>query len=138
MPTFTFKKEERLKSRKVIKALFAAGQSFSAYPLRLVWMPTEEEAGKYPVRFALTVAKKKFPRAAHRNRIRRQIREAWRLNKHSLYEQLPKQENKLAFMVIYSAQEELPHRQIQKGMRKLIRRFLNQYQANQKKKNTVL
>lgn len=138
MPTFTLKKEERLKSRKVIKALFRAGHSFGAYPLRLVWMPTDEPAGDFPVRFALTVAKKKFPRAAHRNRIRRQVREAWRLHKHLLYEQLPGQEHKLAFMVIYTAQEELPHRQIQKGMRKLIQRFLQQYQANHSKEKKVL
>jgi ribonuclease P protein component len=138
MPTFTLKKEERLKSRKVIKNLFQRGQSFAAYPLRLVWMQTEEAAGDFPVRFALTVAKKKFPRAVQRNRIRRQMREAWRLNKHLLYEKLPASEQKLAFMVIYSAPEGLPSRQIHKGMRKMIRRFLQQYTANPKPENKVL
>ena len=134
MPAFSFKKEERLKSRKVIQQLFSRGHSFSAYPLRLVWMETEEKAGAFPVRFTQTVGKKKFPKAVARNRIRRQIREAWRLQKHQLYAELGAVEHKFAFMVIYTAPENLPSSQIEKGMRKMIFKFINTYQDNPNQK----
>ena len=134
MPAFSFKKEERLKSRKIIQQLFSRGQSFSAYPLRLVWMETEEAVGAFPIRFTQTVGKKKFSKAVTRNRIRRQIREAWRLQKHQLYAELGAVEYKLAFMVIYTASEHLPSSQIEKGMRKMIYKFINAYQDNPNRK----
>ena len=88
MPDFTFKRGERLKSRKVIEQLFKRGQSFAQYPLRIVWVDMEERRSEFPAQFALSVSKKKFKRAVDRNRIRRLVREAYRLNKHVLYEGL--------------------------------------------------
>jgi ribonuclease P protein component len=88
MPDFTFKRGERLKSRKVIEQMFKRGQSFAQYPLRIVWVDMEERRSDFPAQFALSVSKKKFKRAVDRNRIRRLVREAYRLNKHVLYEGL--------------------------------------------------
>ncbi len=85
MPDFTFKRAERLKSRKVIEQLFKQGQSFAQYPLRIVWVEMAEPRSEFPAQFALSVSKKKFKRAVDRNRIRRLVREAYRLNKHVLY-----------------------------------------------------
>lgn len=50
-------------------------------------MPRDNELS--PVRIAVSVPKKRTPLAVHRNRTKRLIREAWRLNKHSLYEFVP-------------------------------------------------
>lgn len=116
-----FKKGERLKSRRIIKALFASGHSLGAYPLRLVYMPIP--AAPYPVQFTATVPRRKFPRAVQRNRIKRQIREAWRLHKNDLYQQGFPEDLSYAFLVIYVAKEPLPYRDIERGMRKLMQRF---------------
>ena len=132
MQAYTFKKEERLKSRTLIDQMFTDGQSFAVYPLRLVWIKTDALKSEYPVQFALTVAKKKFPKAAHRNRLRRRIREAWRLNKHQLYRKLNKPEGQYAFMIIYSGKEELPFVIIEAAMQKIIYRFQKKIRANQK------
>ena len=124
MQTFTFKKEERLKSRKIIKKLFQDGHSFGMYPLRLVWLEMHEVQGDSPVKFSLSVPKRAFPKAVTRNRLRRLIREAWRLNKHWLYHQLKNEGKQYAFMVIYTAKEPLDLPTITESLRRMNRRFL--------------
>lgn len=121
----TFKREERLKSRKVIQAMFnRQGQSFSQYPLRLVWMPMEERRSDSPLQFAVSVPKRRFKKAVTRNRLRRQIKETYRLQKPNLYQALEGQDQQYAFMIIYAGQEMLPYAQIEKAMQHTIRRFL--------------
>lgn len=79
---FGLKKAERLCSKKAIDALFTGtdSKSLSAYPIRIVYRHTEE-AG---IRILVSVSKKRFRHAVDRNRVKRQIREAYRLNKHRL------------------------------------------------------
>ena len=130
---FRFKRTERLKSEKVISLLFKKGQSFSCYPLRLVYTEIDplsksgESTDFSPIQFSLSVSKKKFKRAVDRNVLRRRIREAYRLHKHELYLFLKNNESfsekQFAFMVIYTAHEPLPHSEIQKGIRKMIFKF---------------
>ena len=77
----TYGKEERLCSRKAIEELFSGGhQSVSAYPIRAVFMP-RKQAG---VRIMVSVSKRYFKRAVNRNRVKRQLREAYRLQKELL------------------------------------------------------
>ena len=130
MTEFTFHRGERLKSRKVIGRMFGAGQSFGQYPLRLVWIPLEASSGPFPVQVAFSVPKKKFKSAVQRNRIRRQMREAWRLNKHRLYQVLQGDPASYAFMIIYIAAEGLPYRDIEQATRQMIRRFLKKRTVN--------
>lgn len=133
MPSFTFKKTERLKSRKTIKGLFSGGQSYAVYPLRLVWAPLEKTKDT-PVRFTLSVAKKRVPKAAHRNVLRRRIREAWRLHKHQLYEQLEEQEQSFAFMILFTGKGDTSYASIEQSMQTIIKRFPKKLRANQKAK----
>lgn len=77
---YTFKKEERLCSKKLIEELFHNGSSFLLYPFRIVWLrhalPVE-----VPVQVVINVPKRRFKKAVHRNLIKRRIREIYRLNK---------------------------------------------------------
>ena len=126
----TFKKEERLKSRKQIKQLFAGGHSYAVYPLRLVWLPIKDPTASVPVQFALTVAKKRIRRASHRNRIRRRIREAWRLNKHQLYQEIEDQSVSFAFLIIFSGkEEEATFENIERAMQTILQRFPKKMRA---------
>jgi ribonuclease P protein component len=78
---FTLSKEERLYSRKALEELFEGNnKSILAYPIRAVFQKTEETG----IRIMVSVSKRFFKRAVKRNRVKRQLREAYRLNKHIL------------------------------------------------------
>ena len=79
----TLHKAERLNRKKVIEKMFAGGsRSFSLFPLRVVWMPVDELDA--PVSILVSVSKRHFKRAVKRNRVKRRVREAYRLNKQPL------------------------------------------------------
>ncbi len=83
----TLPKEERIYSKKLIDALFQGGhsRSMSAFPLRVVYMPLESATvlptGKPQSKFLISVPKRCFKRAVKRNRVKRQVREAYRKHK---------------------------------------------------------
>ena len=76
MHAATFNKSDRLKSAKKIKQLFETGNRFIEFPFRVVWKLTE--AKEFSVQIAISVPKKKIPKAVNRNRIKRLVRESYR------------------------------------------------------------
>lgn len=77
---YTFKKEERLCSKKLIEELFHNGSSFLLYPFRIVWLKHALPV-PVPVQVLINVPKRRFRKAVDRNLIKRRIRESYRLNK---------------------------------------------------------
>lgn len=113
----TLTKAERLCSKIQIDKLFSGGaKSFSVYPLRVVFMPVEktEEA---LASILISVPKKRFKHAVKRNRIKRQIREAYRKNKHELLDVLYNNEQGMAIAFIYLADELVPTTEIESKMK---------------------
>lgn len=79
----TLSKSERLNKKLVIDRLFAGGsKSLLAFPLRVVFMPVASDGERASI--LISVPKKRFRRAVRRNRVKRQIREAYRKNKFTL------------------------------------------------------
>ncbi|MDB4174767.1 ribonuclease P protein component [Flavobacteriaceae bacterium] len=76
----TFPKHQKLKSRKDIKALFEEGQIVTKYPVKLLWLPF----GNQDTRAGFAVAKRNFKSAVTRNKIKRLMREAYRLQKQEI------------------------------------------------------
>ncbi|MDD6745080.1 MAG: ribonuclease P protein component [Prevotella sp.] len=85
-PVLTLTKEERICSKKLIEALFAGNgsRSMTSYPIRAVFLEQKSAEGEPPVQLLVSVPKRCFKRAVKRNRVKRQIREAFRRNKHVL------------------------------------------------------
>lgn len=99
--TFTFKKGERMNSKILIEKLFSGGsKSLSAFPLRIVYMLVDDE-NLPTASLLISVPKKRFKRAVKRNRVKRQIREAYRKNKFILAEALEKDGKKVAMAFIW-------------------------------------
>jgi len=117
-----FSKKEKLKSRKAIQELFRARQSIHVFPLRLIWKKMEMPLSKSPAQFAVSVPKRAFAKAVDRNRIKRIIREVYRLNKVAIYEALLLQEGEqYGFMFLYSGKREPTFAEIEKSLKKLIK-----------------
>ena len=83
----TLKKKERLCSRTLIEKLFHKGgsRSMAAFPLRLVYMLADSDAAEPAAQMLVSVPKRCFKRAVKRNRVKRQVREAYRKNKATVY-----------------------------------------------------
>ena len=101
--THSFPKSQKLKSRKAIALLFSEGKSVKSYPLRALFQVEafNPDYNFSHVQIGVTVPKRAFRKAVDRNRIKRQIREAYRLN-HSQLLVLAEEFNiYLSVMVIY-------------------------------------
>ena len=96
----TLHKVERLDKKKIIEKMFAGGsRSFSVFPLRVVYLPVEELEADASI--LISVSKRRFKRAVKRNRVKRQIREAYRVNKHELLNILVERKCRIAIAFIY-------------------------------------
>jgi len=119
----TFRKYERLCSKKAIDSLFESGISIFCHPFQIIWNYSTERSAS-PARMAVSVSKKLFKTAVARNLIKRRIREAYRRNKHILYNFLESENIRIVFMIIYKHNETESYQQIEKsvmqGIQKLI------------------
>ena len=115
----TFRKSERLSSRKIITHLFEKGKVLNCFPYKALW-DTEVSGSKSPVQMCVAVPKKSFRKAHNRNSIKRKVREAYRKNKALLYGALNEKNVKISLLLIFVAKEDLSYDSIEKKMIALI------------------
>ena len=116
---YTFNKKEKLKSQKLIEQLFAQGQSVVAHPLRMVYIKTgfDEEI---KIKAGVSVSKRHFKKAVDRNRIKRLMREAYRLQKAAYFDNISGQ---YALMILYIGKEENDFKTVYSKMDVLLKKF---------------
>ena len=112
-----FPKSEKLKSQKTIELLFEEGKSVSKFPIKLFYISSKNSE---KTKAGFTVPKKSFKKAVDRNRIKRQVREAYRLQKHLL-----KLDNGVEFALffLYIGKEKLPYAKIEAAMKSLLKKL---------------
>lgn len=121
---FTYPKNEKLKSKKLIDLLFSEGKSVSKYPLRLVYVPFELENNE-KLKFGVSVSKKHFKKAVDRNYYKRLLRECYRLNKHLLLENLDKS---YVMMFFYQSKETMNFHEMNEKTIQLFEKFIQEIQ----------
>lgn len=124
-PDNTFPRREKLKHRKSIQYLFEKGSSFSAFPIRLIYlvqpaMPQEDVA-----KFSVSVSKRNFSKAVDRNQIKRKVREAYRLHKRPLLSFCSDKKLSLHMMWIFTGKEKIEYKRIESQVALLIRRLID-------------
>lgn len=118
----TLCKSERLDRKKVIEKMFAgSAHSFSLFPLRVVYLPVDDLEA--PVSILISVSKRRFKRAVKRNRVKRQIREAYRLHKSLLLPAVEQKGCKLAVAFIYLSDRLVESSYIDKRMQLALSRI---------------
>ena len=115
-----YSKIEKLKSKILIDKLFVKGKSISSFPLRIVFLETEFDESVI-AKCAVSVSKRNFKNAVDRNRVKRIIREAYRLNKNIYFNNITTQ---YALMILYIGNEKPTFEQVDKAMKKLLERFV--------------
>jgi ribonuclease P protein component len=121
---YTLSKEERLSWKRYIDQLFAKGQSSVAFPLRVVYLPVEEDS-LAPVSILISVPKKKFKRAVKRNLIKRQIREVYRVRKYTLIDPLVEKNSRMLVAFLYLDKEIRSFAEMEKAMTKALTTLVN-------------
>lgn len=110
---YTLGKQERLKSRKAIEHLFKQGKSFSVFPFRVLYILKQatilqdavSDNGNPRLQAGFTVSSRNFKKAVDRNRVKRLMREAYRLQKNDLQQSTVLDHNNLTLFFIYVGKE---------------------------------
>lgn len=118
--SYRFPKEEKLKSRKCIEQLFQEGKAVSKFPLKLIYIATKLPH-EVPIQAGVSVTKRRFKKAVTRNRIKRLMREAYRLRKNDVFNNIS---TSYAFMFLYLGKQEPTFEEIDNTMGKLLEKFL--------------
>ncbi len=121
----TFKKEERLCSKKLIDLLFNSSNSFSCFPFKILWSEIPLNT-TYPVQVLITISKKKVNKAVQRNRIKRQAKEVYRKNKHTLYNHLTGLNKQIALVMIYHGKTEPTFQEIESKILKALNLLIDE------------
>ncbi len=123
MGSFTFCKEEKLNSIKLLEQLFASGKAFQSGALRLLVLETPLKVD-FPAQAAFAVAKRNFKHAHDRNRIKRLLRECYRKDKSNLYEALQSKQKQVALVYIYQAKRLPDYAYIESKLKAIHQQYL--------------
>lgn len=126
----TFKKTERLCSKKLISDLYNIGNQLYYYPFKVLWCVPDTALDKTNAQVLICVSKKTIPDAAKRNLIKRQIRESYRKNKKDYLEYLNNSEKQNLLLFNYTEKKILTYKEIETKIILILHRLLAENENN--------
>lgn len=132
-----FPKRERLNSKKFIQELFSKGSAFTHYPYKVICLPLNQDRAREAMlpaapgaepptaQVLFSCSKRSFKKAVDRNRVKRKMRESYRLNKHLL-----PSEPHFLIAYIYIAKEILPSSFMEEKLKTSFKRLGNIAQSS--------
>ena len=132
MKKYGLNKSDKLCSPTAIDKLFSRGAgstspngicSTMAYPLRAVWRINDSRDEGSPIQFLISIPKKRLRHAVDRVKMRRRVREAYRLKRHDFYNILP---GNIDLAIIYVADTLKDYHIVEKSMCRIFRKIYNE------------
>ena len=123
--TFTYNKQEKLKSRKQLEALFSKGKTLLVYPVKVFYRLPEAPLDNV-VKTGVGVSSRTFKKAVQRNRIKRLLREGYRLNKLPLHQFLQTHNKQLVIFLLYVDKSMPQKNSIQTKMPLVLEKLMNE------------
>ncbi len=120
---FSFGKPEKLKRRKHIDALFAEGRSITQFPVRLKYRFVQSTESAVPVQTGVSASRKNFGRAVDRNRLKRLLREAYRLQKNDFVKTITAKKIQAHLFLIYTDKVIAPFDVVQKAVKSCLQQL---------------
>ena len=137
MSLFSFRKDEILRKKKLIDRLFTEGSTFYIYPFKIFWLETALESPN-PAQILFSVGKRSFKRAVDRNRVKRQIREVYRVQKHELYDKLVKDQQQCVMGIIYTTNVMLTTGELEIKIKAVLKRLISELNKKLNKSSSSL
>lgn len=125
----TFYKEERLCSKKQIDFLFRAGKNEMSHPLKMMFIESLMDQ-KFPAKAMFVVPKKNFRKAHDRNKLKRRMREAYRLMKQDIYNNPFLKDKKMLLAFIYVGKKQVDFSQIDSALQQLRKKLEKNLSVN--------
>jgi ribonuclease P protein component len=125
----TFRKKERLCSRKLIQDLALKGKNIHVSPIRLVWLKTKLNE-EIPAQAAFSVPKRNFKHSIDRNRIKRRMREGYRKNKSELYALISQYNIQCALLFVFTGKETVTFTETENKTKIILKRLAEDIQKN--------
>jgi ribonuclease P protein component len=137
--TYSYKKEDKLKSRKQTQFLFAKGHSMNAFPIKLIYtieelatlstqlpssyLDLQQIQEKGQLQTGVGAPSRTFRKAVMRNRVKRLLREGYRLEKPRFIDTAALQGKRVNLFFLYTDTTVLSQSEIQEKIKQLLERF---------------
>ncbi len=101
--------------------MFSSGKSLASFPIKILYEIADDVAET--LQGGVAVSSRNFKKAVHRNRVKRVIREAYRMQKHLLQAQLEQSQKKMILFIIYTGKEMPVYDELNRKMQDILQRL---------------